>query len=168
VYWLHYVFRTEAGDSGNGRRAVPKAVYESHRKGQTVRVKVDANNPKLHVPEFAVVDREFELGFVGILACVSCGVTVAIWVLILLYLTGRIDPQWILSLFTADLAGRKPKGASEADGVAAEIPAETVEELRVMLGTGKRIQATRLLRDEHNMKLREAQDFLEDIAKGSS
>jgi len=110
VYWLHYVFRTEAGDSGNGRRAVPKAVYESHRKGQTVRVKVDANNPKLHVPEFAVVDREFELGFVGILACVSCGVTVAIWVLILLYLTGRIDPQWILSLFTADLAGRKPKG----------------------------------------------------------
>lgn len=168
VYWLHYAFRTKAGHSVDGRRGVPKAVFESYRKGQKVRVRVDANNPKAHVPEFAVVDQELHLGFVGILAFMSFGVSIVIWVLILLYLTGRVDPQWILNLFTADLAGRKPKGASEAEGAAAEIPAETVEELRVMLGTDKRIQAIRLLRDEHNMKLKEAQDFLEDLAKGGS
>jgi hypothetical protein len=168
VYWLHYTFRTKNGHKVNGRRAVRRAVFDSYQKGQTVRVKVDANNSKLHMPEFADVDREFHLGFTALLACISSGVTLFLWVLALLYLTGRINSQSIANLASADLLGRRKPSELRTDASASAISKELADEVESMEKAGKRIEAVRLLLKKASMNLNEARDYLDDLAERHS
>jgi hypothetical protein len=106
-YWLHYVYTTSAGEHIHGRRNVRQNVYDSFQKGGMVSVRIDPDKPERNLPEFVDVERQYEIGFLGILACISVAITAGIWVLVLLYLRGRIDSQSIMNLFTRDLLGTR-------------------------------------------------------------
>jgi hypothetical protein len=148
VHWLHYAYTTGTGKRVEGRRRVPAGVYESQRIGDVVGVRIDSARPELNVPEFVQADREWEIGYLGVLG----------WVLILLYVTGRVDSQRLLGLFTADLSGRRgvPTGKSPE-------PEDEIREVEQMVRAGNRIAAIKLLRRRHHMGLQEAQEFIDEL-----
>ena len=162
VHWLHYSYTTGTGERIEGQRTVPEGVFRSYDEGDTLGIRIDPDRPDLNCPEFADGEREWEIGYSGVLACISLVLTVLYWVLILLYLTGRISSQQVLNLFTADLSGREASVGASPTGKPPE-PKDEIGEVEEMVRTGRKLEAIKLLRKTHNMGLKEAREFVDEF-----